>query len=151
MGRQRFRKRTKYVASLLPNALQRTKCKQLYYLFILLLFVSISPNFSLAEEKNSWDERDKELFATFGTLMAVDMLQTRYIYKNEDYRETNPLIENYFRDEKVYGYFALTTLGTYLIANSLQPEHRKSFLRYLCMMQINVTNQNASIGIGFSF
>lgn len=111
----------------------------------------IFPSSCLSEEKSFWDNEDKELFATFGTLMAVDMFQTRYIFEHEEYREKNPLIENYFRDEKVYGYFALTTLGTYLIANSLQPDHRKSFLRYLCMMQINVTSKNASIGIGFSF
>jgi hypothetical protein len=109
------------------------------------------PGFCLAEEKNVWDKEDKELFATFGTLMAVDMFQTRYIFEHDEYRELNPVIDNYFRDEKVYGYFALTTLGAYLIANNLQPKHRKTFLRYMCMVQIGVTSNNASIGIGFSF
>jgi len=141
----------KYLSFLFPRGLRRSIRMHLYYSFILLLFMSIFPSFSLAEEKNSWDKEDKELFATFGTLMAVDMLQTRYIFEHDEYTETNPLIDNYFSDEKVYGYFALTTLGAYLIANNLQPEQRKSFLRYLCMLQIGVTNNNASIGIGFSF
>jgi hypothetical protein len=100
----------------------------------------------MSEEKNLWDNEDKELLATFGTLMAVDMFQTRYISEHEEYRETNPIINNYFNDEKGYSYFALTGL-----ADNLQPKYRKSFLRFLCAVQIGVTNNNASIGIGFSF
>jgi hypothetical protein len=101
----------------------------------------------MSEEKNLWDNEDKELLATFGTLMAVDMFQTRYISEHEEYRETNPIINNYFNDEKGYSYFALTGLGAYLIADNLQPKYRKSFLRFLCAVQIGVTNNNASIGI----
>ena len=133
------------------NGLQCSICTQLYYLGVLLLLMLIFPSFCLSEEINFWDNEDKELFATFGTLMAVDMLQTRYVFEHEEYRETNPIINNYFNDEKAYGYFALTGLGAYLIADNLRPEYRKSFLRFLCAVQIGVTNNNASIGIGFSF
>ena len=90
----------------------------------------IFPSFCLSEEINFWDNEDKELFATFGTLMAVDMMQTRYILEHEDYRETNPIINNYFNDEKAYGYFALTALGAYLIADNLRPNtvnHSRAF------------------------
>ena len=111
----------------------------------------IFPSFCLSGEKNFWDNEDKELLATFSTLMAVDMLQTRYVFEHEEYRETNTIIDNYFNDEKAYAYFALTGLGAYLIADNLRPEYRKSFLRFLCVVQIGVTNNNASIGIGFSF
>jgi len=93
----------------------------------------------------------REVFATFATLMAADTFQTKYIFRHDEYQETNPLIDNYFQDEKVYGYFALTTLGAYLVADNLQPKYRKSFLRFLCAVQINVTDRNASLGIGFSF
>jgi hypothetical protein len=75
----------------------------------------------------------------------------RDIFEHEEYRETNTVIDNYFNDEKAYAYFALTGLGAYLIADNLRPEYRKSFLRFLCIVQIGVTNNNASIGIGFSF
>lgn len=84
----------------------------------------IFPSFCLSGEKNFWDNEDKELFATFGTLMAVDMFQTRYVLENEEYRETNTIIDNYFNDEKSYAYFALTGLGAYLIADNLRPEYR---------------------------
>ena len=125
--------------------------KQLYYVGVVLLLMLTFPSLCLSGEENYWDNEDKELFATFGTLMAVDMFQTRYILEHEEYRETNAIIDNYFNDEKAYAYFALTGLGAYLIADNLRPEYRKSFLRFLCMVQIGVTNNNASIGIGFSF
>lgn len=121
------------------------------YLWLFLILVLISPKLCVAGDENIWDEDDKELFATFATLMAVDTFQTRYIFEHDEYQETNPLIDNYFQDEKVYGYFALTTLGAYLVADNLQPKYRKSFLRFLCAIQINVTDKNASLGIGFSF
>ena len=54
----------------------------------------IFPSFCLSGEKNYWDNEDMELFATFGTLMAVDMLQTRYIFEHDEYGETNPIINN---------------------------------------------------------
>ncbi len=123
----------------------------LYYLGVVLLLMLIFPSFCLSGEINFWDNEDKELFATFGTLMAVDMFQTRYVLENEEYRETNTIIDNYFNDEKSYAYFALTGLGAYLIADNLRPEYRKSFLRFLCIVRIGVTNNNASIGVGFSF
>ena len=141
----------KHLPFLFANGLRCSICTHLYYLGMLLLLMLIFPSFCLSEEKNFWDNEDKELFATFGTLMAVDMMQTRYVFEHEEYRETNPIINNYFNDEKAYGYFALTGLGAYLIADNLRPEYRKSFLRFLCMVQIGVTNNNASIGIGFSF
>jgi hypothetical protein len=133
------------------NTLVKHKfCPQLrsLFLWLALIFVLISPKPCLAED---WDKTDKQLFATFGTLMAVDMFQTRYIYEHDEYYETNPIIDNYFPDEKVYAYFALTTLGTYLIADYLKPKHRKSFLRFMSGMQIVVTSRNASLGINFSF
>lgn len=117
-------------------------------LWLVLIVVLISPKPCLAED---WDKTDKALFATFGTLMAVDMFQTRYIFEHDEFYETNPIIDNYFPDEKAYGYFALTTLGTYLIADHLKPKHRKSFLRFMCGMQIVVTSRNASLGIKFDF
>ncbi len=72
----------------------------LYYLGVVLLLMLIFPSFCLSGEINFWDNEDKELFATFGTLMAVDMFQTRYVLENEEYRETNTIIDNYFNDEK---------------------------------------------------
>ena len=136
---------------LFASKLQCSLCMQLSYLGVVLLLMLIFPSFCLSGEKNFWDNEDKELFATFGTLMAVDMFQTRYVLENEEYRETNTIIDNYFNDEKSYAYFALTGLGAYLIADNLRPEYRKSFLRFLCIVQIGVTNNNASIGVGFSF
>ena len=117
-------------------------------LWLVLIVVLISPKPCLAED---WDKTDKELFATFGTLMVIDSLQTRYIYEHDEYYETNPIIDNYFPDEKAYGYFALTTLGIYLIADYLQPKYRKSFLRFMCGIQVGVTQNNVNLGIGFAF
>ena len=79
------------------------------------------------------------------------MFQTRYIFENDEFYETNPIINSYFPDDKVYAYFALTTLGAYFIADMLEPRHRKTFLRYVCSMQVGVINNNLALGIKFAF
>jgi hypothetical protein len=115
-------------------------------LFLMALLVIPRPC-----QAGEWDKTDKELFGTLSMLMAVDMFQTRYIYEHDDFSEENPIIEQYFPHDKVYAYFALSTLGAYVIADQLGPGWRKSFLRFLCGLEIGVTQQNTTLGIRFSF
>ena len=115
---------------------------------LLLIITLFLPNFCLAGE---WDRLDKELFVIFSTFMAVDMFQTRFIFEHDEFHETNPIISKYFADDKVYAYFALTTLGAYLLGDNLRPKYRKPFLRFLCGLQVSITQTNANLGIGFTF
>ncbi len=148
MHRKRFCSKGRHGPLFFPRGLSWHTHLRRWYLWLIFAVVLISSSPCLAED---WDKTDKELFATLGTLMAVDMFQTRYIFEHDEFYETNPIIDNYFPDDKVYAYFALTTLGAYLVADHLKPKYRKSFLRIMCGMQIVVTERNASLGIRFSF
>ena len=91
-----------------------------------------------------WTKADKIRQAGVAATMAVDMMQTRYIFDSPNYYETNPLIKERYVNLYFPVMFALHT-G---VAWVLPPSARKWWQYGWIGAQTAIVIKNKSIGIG---
>ena len=95
------------------------------------------------------------LLAADYTLLGIDWAQTRDISQNckvgGGFFETNPLIGHCPSMNRVNGYFALSFVGVYELADTLEPRYRDAFLYGLGALELSVTTHNAHIGLQMKF
>lgn len=100
----------------------------------------------------SWTTEDKVLYGTFAGLLAVDALQTRYVYEHDEYEELNLIIRTYFdgKDEStLYMIGAGILVG--VTADIMPQKYRTPFLYGVNVLEAAVVIRNDSIGIGMEF
>lgn len=117
-------------------------------LTILIIFLLATP--VMAQD---WDNKEKGLLATLIITKTIDCLQTRWIFDNQR-NELNPImVEGVERFGKIFipVYFALTTLGTTLIANWLPSDYRKPWLGIWVGVSGTNVARNYTVGIRFGF
>ena len=103
---------------------------------------------SQAQEWN-WPKEDKILFGTFTALNTVDILQTRYAFESDDYKEANPILSPLGKNGAtalMLGY----NIGLYFFFDKY-PAYRTETLGVLSTIKLGITAHNASIGVGFEF
>lgn len=104
-----------------------------------------------AAGQNSTDWKGGDaLFWTAEALLAIDMFQTQYILKNDNYEELNPVIDalgpNYAPLYFLGWMVALPVLGEWLF-----PEYREWIYGGVATVQLAVVSNNFAIGVGFDF
>ena len=112
-------------------------------LVIILIFVV--PSICSAEQ---WDTADKYLLAGLIAVQTLDWLQTNYIFKHDEYYETNPIIT---KKAIVPLYFITLTLLKSLVAYKMDSKKRKIWLSFCILHSTTFVIDNMVLGIGFSF
>ena len=115
-----------------------------------LIFIIIFCSLSFA---GNWDKTDKVLFSAFSTTMAIDCLQTNYIFSSK-FNERNPIIKSGVKEIGtgfIPLYFGVCTLGGWYISNKLKSRNRKILLSALILLETIVIIDNNSKGIGLNF
>lgn len=99
-----------------------------------------------------WDRTDQALYASFITLSAVEALQSRYVYENDEYYELNPII-NTWLDSKDGStiYFIGAGIAAGVIADKLPARYRTPFLTGLNAIEVGLVGHNINVGIGLEF
>ena len=116
-----------------------------------LIFILIFASSPLA---CTWDKTDKALFSAFSATMAIDCMQTNYIFSSDKFYEHNPIIKS---GVKGIGtgfiplYFGSYILGGWYISNKLKSRNRKILLSALILLETIVIIDNNSKGIGLNF
>lgn len=99
----------------------------------------------------SWSHGDTVRQSVFTTLALVDWLQTQEIVKNDLYDERNRFIGSQPSMHRVNTYFAVTTIGNYLIAKHLPCRARRLWQYVFIGERIGVVNHNINIGIRINY
>ena len=115
----------------------------------LSLALTVSP---IAEASDPWTPEEVHYAQAYGTLLAIDLLQTRWIATHPTERkESNPVLGPYPSIGRVNGYFGVVALGSLWLADVSPSEYRLPLLKGLTALEIVVTSRNAKLGIGFQF
>jgi hypothetical protein len=101
-------------------------------------------------QASEWDKTEKGLLIAAETLLVMDMQQTLQI-EGKGLRELNPILGEHPSNAKIYGYFALSGLVTYAIADRLSPEWRKMYLSGVVGFQIAIVKHNVQMGLSLKF
>lgn len=123
----------------------------IFAIVILSFVVTHCPVYAADDWFEGWSDSDKALFGLLNTMLTVDYLQTREIYKDDETREINPIIRNVFPGEYSFFYFVLCAGAAYHIADVLPEGWRKGFLIGVSALEIGVAAHNYSIGIRIDF
>ena len=109
------------------------KKKKLIMLF-LILFVGCS-----------WAKRDAALFSAYTTLNVIDIIQTREIFDNPAFEETNVILSK--------GNYLPLMIGSniliFFIVDNLPEKYRTYFLGIITGATTGVVFHNSNIGIRF--
>ncbi len=101
---------------------------------------------------DKWDKVDIALLATAAVVDTIDWGQTRYTARNPDrFYEQNPILGDHPKIGEVDKYFAVTMLGTALIADLLPGNYRKLYLGYCITYELVVLRGNFQAGVKLDF
>jgi len=115
---------------------------------IIALWLCLLMNVSFAQTR-PWTDEEKLLGATALTLHAIDISQTSYGMR-QGYRELNPILGNRPHEDKLAGFFVLSSLAAYYILDSYE-DNRKVALYTLIGVKTVTIGYHASIGLKVRF
>ncbi len=102
-------------------------------------------------DEYKWDRTEKILFGTFVTVLVIDLIQTQYIFKHDEYRELNPII-NAIGPEWTPLYYATRVAAIWWVADVYPSgRQRKTILCLVDAINIVLVGHNYYIGIKLSF
>lgn len=114
----------------------------------IIFFLLISTT-AFADE---WTSADTYREGAYQTLAAVDWLQTRNIARAPTkYYEQNAILDSHPSVGRVNGYFALTGLAHYFIADALPEKYRAPFQYVSIGIEVGAVAHNFSIGVSAKF
>lgn len=97
-----------------------------------------------------WDNTSKVMYVTGVTLLTVDYFQTRSIVKDPLYEERNPVLDN-IGEDGIALYFSGWVIGSYVVADWLPQNYRRTFLGILNSVEIYAVGNNLSVGVRMNF
>lgn len=102
-------------------------------------------------DEYKWDRTEKILFGTFVLTSVVDLSQTQYIFKHDELRELN-LVINAIGPEWTPLYFAIRALSICWIADKLPSgKQRKTMLGLTNAINLFIVGRNYYLGVKLSF
>jgi hypothetical protein len=117
-------------------------------LLILALVLLPSP----CQAGDPWETTEYALAGAAVAALAVDWGQTRHIAKNPNrFNEKNPMLGTTPSVGKVDAYFVGAMVGTVALAHVLPSDWRQLFLAGVLVVELNVAQQNRSLGIKMAF
>ena len=106
---------------------------------------------------DDWTTEEKLGESVYLTLHAIDWMQTRYIAKHpvccvsdgqyQYYHEINPALGTHPSLDRVNAWFGMMAIAQPLIANALPRRWRDPWIAAGVVMELSLTEHNASIGI----
>jgi len=132
-------------------AIRNIIVKKIIILNSIFVFIFCSSSFS-----GNWDKTDKVLFSAFSATMAIDCVQTNYIFSSDKFYEHNPIIKSGIKEIGtgfIPLYFGVCTLGGWYASNKLKSRNRKILLSALILLEtiVIVDNKNKGVGLNFKF
>lgn len=113
-----------------------------------ILLMSLILLWSHNVSAKEWSEREKQLFAAYGVLIATDIAQTRSARRNpcQCYSEGNPVYGKYASDEELIVFNVLAAWSFYRLVEKDAPD----WLLYTAVgVRGAIVISNHSIGVRF--
>lgn len=126
------------------------KRKIILFFFLLMFF----PSLVLAEDEwwgKDWTNADTARETAYTVLHIADWGQTRYIAKNPQFYEQNPLLGEHPSVGRVDTYFISGLIAHTAISYALPPKYRRIWQYIGIVMEGGVVAHNTSIGVRFGF
>jgi len=115
---------------------------------LVALWLCCLMNSTLAESK-PWTEQEKLLGTVALALHATDVAQTTYGLR-QGYHEMNPLLGRHPHEDKLAGFFVLSSLATYYFLDT-HPEHRKVSLYAIIGFKSILVGRHMEMGLKVRF
>ena len=112
------------------------------YLFILILLLPMN-----AQAADEWTKKDSVIQGTYYIFHFIDWRQTRYITKNSQWYEMNPILGKYPSTNTVDGYFLITTILHTAVAYYLPQPYRGWWQGVWIFGSATCVFHNFSVGI----
>lgn len=100
---------------------------------------------------DDWSTQDKVLFGLDSGLLIADWAQTRYIARNNQAYEGNPIILRNQNSSGINGYFATALIANYAITNLLHGDWRTAYQASLLVIEVKYVSGNAFVGMKMRF
>ena len=118
---------------------------------LLCLLLFCAPTYADFRHINKWTTKEKTAFITYGSLVYVDIQQTRWALDHPCgcYAEGNPLLGSDPHTDKLYALSALSVVAVYTMIGANQPNKSLDPTWALSVVRLGVIIRNDRVGVSW--